>query len=679
MSTVNQSSKKRKPSKSRQKKKGLGLGVKLAISFIIVALIPLIILSSSLYLRSRELFKNSLENTMEQAINEIENTLYFHDENLLQGATYLSQNDLTLDLASKGENQEALFDVFDQYIASHPQISNIYVGTNNKDFYIYPSIDLPEDYDPTLRPWYEGAVNAGSAFLTDPYADASTKKLTLTAAAPIKDDSGKVIGVLGIDVNMDQLSEKLNNIQIGKDGYPVLIDKDYITLTHRNPDLIGQELPVEAIVEAMKKSPQGNVRYTFNGEKKIGVYKTKENSSIFILATLDESEISGQVSSMITLIVSLLIFAIIVIGLLALFIARGLVKNIQQVGNSLAQVKDGDLTVATQLKTKGEIGMLATDLNETVDSIRTMVTNLKNVSEDVSMSSQILSDTAEKTSASASEVTKTAEEIAKGAGEQAEEAERGAIMTANLSSQMDELLDNTKEMLGLTSMTMTSNEDGKKSMNLLSEKTMENVEATGRIERAILLLDDKTKEIVNILDTITSIADQTNLLALNASIEAARAGEHGKGFAVVADEIRKLAEDSRSATEDIQVIVSDIQKTSGDTVNIMSIVKERSSEQTQAVNESSASFDHISRNIEDISHKIESINSFVTEMNKEKDNIVLSISNISSISEETAAASEEVTASMEQQTVANGDVSMLASELDKLAGKLKESFNKFKV
>lgn len=656
---------------------GFGIRGKLILYFTICAVIPLLILSTVLYFKSAEIFKTSLEQNMGQVIGEIENTIDYYNENLSQGIEYLALDKTVSNIQAYDTNLEEVFNIFDQYISTHPQISNIYVATPEKAMNIHPPVNLPDGYDPTIRPWYEGAASIKSVYFSDPYADADTGNLVLTVSKAIHNDSGDLEGIIAFDIDMNSLAATINGIQIGQEGYPVLIDKQTNVLTHKVPELIGKELPVEAIATAMKEKEEGIIRYTFNEEDKIGVFKTMENSNIMILSTLPISEISANVDAIVSTTFILLIISLVIIIIIALSASTLITNNLKIVGNSLSKIKEGDLTIRTQVKSKDEIGKLAIDLNSTVDGIREIVTDLKTISQDVSDSSKTLSVTAERTSASAQEVTKTAEEIAKGAQEQAEEAEKGAIMTNSLSNQMDKLLDDTKSMLGLASEAMDTNTQGKESMGLLQVKSEENNDATNRIEKAILSLDEKAKEIGNILDTITSIADQTNLLALNASIEAARAGEHGKGFAVVADEIRKLAEDSRKATEEIQVIVHNIQDDSTQTVDVMKDVKIRANEQTVAVKDSHEAFDLITLKISSISDKIDSINNFVVSMNEEKDNIVMSISNISSISEQTAAASEEVTASMEQQTESNDEVAQFALQLDQLADRLKDSFKKF--
>ena len=181
------------------------------------------------------------------------------------------------------------------------------------------------------------------------------------------------------------------------------------------------------------------------------------------------------------------------------------------------------------------------------------------------------------------------------------------------------------------------------------------------------------------MDSISAISVQTNLLALNASIEAARAGEHGRGFAVVAEEIRKLAEQSTVAADEVKRIVSNIQQDGSESVKSMSMLKNISEKQNEAVKKVIYAFETIKKAYEMISSNIGHIGDAVSGVNEDKERIVSSIENISAVSEETAAASEEVTSSMDQQSYAVEEVAKAAQHLNQISIRLGEEISKFRI
>ncbi|WP_425446321.1 methyl-accepting chemotaxis protein [Dethiothermospora halolimnae] len=665
-----------------KKKLKMGLSHKLIAIFTVIVFIIISVMGVSSYFKSTSILENELSDYSAETIGQTKESIkaYFHG--LERSIKMISKDPNAKVIIDNPDYAVWLEGALESYMEANEDVNAVYLGTKTGEFYLEPN---PTELDPTTRPWYIKAKEEDRLIWTDPYEDeneANKGNMVITVAAPVYNED-EFIGVMGADISLEQLSKKINEIKIGKKGYVYLLDGNNKVIAHRDKSKLNELLPIENLREAINNKDKGVVPYSVkeNGDnvEKFGVFNRIDGVDWTIVGNIYKDEISDDTSSILTTNLAIAIISIIMSIIVIYIVSKRITKPIEKLRDSMEIIKSGDFTKKVNIKSKDEIGDLADGFNIMVDNLSNLVRRIKKVSNNVSSSSESLASTSEETSASADEVSRTVEEIAHGASEQAADAENTAKTTYSLDGKIKRLVDNSDEMFEFAKTVMKENSDGTKAIKELEEKTKLNNDATNKIEEAILGLDDKSKNINNIVETISSIAEQTSLLSLNASIEAARAGEAGKGFAVVADEIRKLADSSNEATEEIKNIILSIQNDSNNTVNIMGEVKQRSGEQSKSVADMTETFTSISGSIEKITEKIEYITKFVNDVNKDKDSIVESIENISSVSEETAAASQEVSASMEEQSSAVEQVASAAEDLRNLAKELDEEINRFKV
>ena len=138
----------------------------------------------------------------------------------------------------------------------------------------------------------------------------------------------------------------------------------------------------------------------------------------------------------------------------------------------------------------------------------------------------------------------------------AESIQIQTTMTQNIQQSIETTQQRSDNMVAAARRANTLNEQSLRVMGDLKKQSEVISLTNSEVADSMNQLQECTKEVKVIADTIFSISSQTNLLALNASIESARAGEAGRGFAVVADEIRQLAEKTRLETEHIAYILN---------------------------------------------------------------------------------------------------------------------------
>jgi PAS domain S-box-containing protein len=84
-------------------------------------------------------------------------------------------------------------------------------------------IDGKDSFDPTQRPWYTIAAQSKGSIWTAPYIFFTSQQLGITAAQARRTPGGKLIEVIGVDVQFNDLSKYLSHLPVGTTGQAFLV------------------------------------------------------------------------------------------------------------------------------------------------------------------------------------------------------------------------------------------------------------------------------------------------------------------------------------------------------------------------------------------------------------------------------------------------------------------------
>ncbi|MUT65180.1 methyl-accepting chemotaxis protein [Paenibacillus sp. NEAU-GSW1] len=529
------------------------------------------------------------------------------------------------------------------------------------------------------REYFKEAMK-GNSFISDAIVSRSSNNLVISFAQPIKDQSGKTLGVFVATVNTAFFTDKLQGIHINKQGYILIMSRSGIALYNSaDPSQAGKKVETDGIDAFIAQRATDHILQGDVELKDSYIRYTKiPNTDWVVLVSDTYADINKPLESMFTAVIIITIIAMLVAVVVGLLLSRSIVTPISRLTKAFGQLSKGDLTASFDGKYTGEFKQLSEGFHSMIAQQKALISSMNHSISVLDHSTHELDQSAKKTAVSIAETSTTSGEISNAIESQANDTEQivekfysfGEKFTL-LNEQSVSIEERAEEIINVF------HSSGQVIEQLIVTKNS-NEEEVRSISQITLSLQDSSNQIGNIVGTIAEIADQTNLLALNASIEAARAGEHGRGFAVVAAEIRRLAEQSAQQSSDISAIIKNNLSFVAENNASVEEIRKLSALQGQYVERTNEAFTAIFRNVSEIKDQIKQMADDVAVMAKDKDEVLESAQSLSATGEEVSASVEQVTATMQEQSAMVQQLAGMVETIDSLTKGLSEAAAKFK-
>ena len=406
--------------------------------------------------------------------------------------------------------------------------------------------------------YYQKARNSERETVLEPFTyEVEGKEVLMTTLSVPITVNGRVLGVAGVDMRLDEFSSMLADLNLMGDGYLAILSQGNSFVGHPESSLAGKSaLETMSWLRDQKGFSAGRDFTAVNHSDRLGGEALRVGNSFPIgntgtswtaVATIPMSSIMAEANRItwMTLIIGAIGFLL--VAVVVYLLARSIANPVKRI-----------------------------------------VDNLQGSAQQVTSASNQLSN--------------SSQQLAEGSSEQASSLEETSSSLEEMSSQTKQNADNAGQADAAVKETASQVESGTESVQRMSQ-AMEDIK-------------NNTSETSRIIKTIDDIAFQTNLLALNAAVEAARAGEAGKGFAVVAEEVRNLAQRSADAAKDTSELIQKSQSSADNGAQVAEEVSSNLSRIKDSTEKVNTLIGEISAASNEQSQGIDQVNDAVSEMDK---------------------------------------------------------------
>ena len=361
------------------------------------------------------------EQTLEGAVHYIDNTMF---------SVELAATNMLWNVERHLDRPDRMFDYSRKLVELNPNVVGgaiafepDYYPAKGQHFMAYsyrsPSGEVvtsqpsssPLHYSPLnfhQQPWYTTPMKTGKPFWAEPNKTGEASPAIITYSVPVHDESGRTVGVMGLDLSLGWLSQTLLDAKpsansyctlLGRDG-TYIIHSDTAKLRHQN---VLQQLEGDAdtsALEAAKAMLSGQAGYRLfhmNGKDCYVFYKPFKNLGWSAGVIYPEDDIFNSFKYMPYYVVGIAVVSLLLMMLLCLTITRRQLAPLRLLTQSAQRITEGRFDeLIPDSNQQDEIGQLQDNFRSMQQSLATYVTELGRLTDSLKEKGEVLREAYER-------------------------------------------------------------------------------------------------------------------------------------------------------------------------------------------------------------------------------------------------------------------------------------------
>lgn len=253
--------------------------------------------------------------------------------------------------------------------------------------------NLADIYAFSQKDWYRKTKEKGKARWTDPFKEVNGN-IIYSYCIPLVTNTGKLLGVLAVDMSLDLLSEEVQSVKPYPKSFLTILDRNLNFVVHPNKSLIMKGTPAqvldkqkyeenETIFIDIRNQVRGIGAFRDRGAKKYLYYAPIKQLGWTVTLECDEDEIVAGIKQVRIQMIIISILGIIGLMIISLVLMRKFLRPIKLYSKAALHIAEGNFhTRLPKMRDHNELWALGNSLDHMQHSLDKYIQELKSTTQE---------------------------------------------------------------------------------------------------------------------------------------------------------------------------------------------------------------------------------------------------------------------------------------------------------